>query len=929
MEVYPSIGGWTLSDPFPNLAANPAARKKFADNCVKLIEAYDFDGIDIDWEYPGYLDHNGTPEDTVNYSLFLQDIRDALDVLGHTKGRFFGLTAALPCGPDLIKNIQIDKVSKILTELNLMTYDFHGSWNAKTGINAPLYDMDGSPEFSVHRCVENWKLGGGFPDQINIGLPFYGRSFGGKGITGMGQSFGNSADQAAWGEDDGSPQYFNIVKKISAFTSVRDEQTKTQYAYNHGGLVSYDDERAICDKTEYAMDSNLNGYIIWEISGDLLEDLSTPLLDAVNDRLNYPGVRCDLNAVEAGAMVEQKEDASWYPDQSFGFCLNDGKHLEKFISPALVYGSAETCCKDFYTFNNDCKSHSLDPRISGKWVEGVTQGDPWYPVDSLKFCLNDGKHVENFISFGRMYGSAKACCNDVYKSNDDCESHSLDPGNSGKWLDGITQGDPWYPVLSLGFCLSDGKHAVHSISSDWMFGSAKACCNNVYKLNNNCESHSLDPGTSGKWVEGVTPGNPWYKHPTTNRCVNDGNHGNQFIQTSQMYSTEDSCCDAYYSDGNCVSESSIKADEGKWYKAHDGCTTKSPVPDWIKNVYDTEEQCCKKHFQNNYGSCLTAPQATTNPTKEPENPNYENGEEVTAQLKPQPTPTVDTIWDSSITEHTQMYDFFFSDDNDEGMWVGQLYYPDFERNSCVNDGKQLAFMAGDYLSDNLFECCNNFYGKNDEMLSECIDKPVLGCVDCSLSDYLTDFYHTESSATVANMATAANVVTAAKVVTVANIATGAMVIMPTPTPPPSTPSSLSLLSPTPGVGFGVGSASNYCGSDWLDANSKCATPCPGGTNAECLDGEKCFADCNGCVVGGSGGGGGPCGLGNVGNGNCVGGLCCSQYGWCGSGPEYCSNAAVSVVGPCGSGNVGNGICDGGLCCSQHGWCGSGPKYCSQ
>jgi hypothetical protein len=27
------------------------------------------------WEYPGYADHMGTPEDTVNYSLFLKEIR--------------------------------------------------------------------------------------------------------------------------------------------------------------------------------------------------------------------------------------------------------------------------------------------------------------------------------------------------------------------------------------------------------------------------------------------------------------------------------------------------------------------------------------------------------------------------------------------------------------------------------------------------------------------------------------------------------------------------------------------------------------------------------------------------------------------------------------------------------------------------------------
>ncbi len=48
VEVYPSIGGWTLSNSFPALAANSKSRVDFANNCVKLIEAYDFDGIDIE-----------------------------------------------------------------------------------------------------------------------------------------------------------------------------------------------------------------------------------------------------------------------------------------------------------------------------------------------------------------------------------------------------------------------------------------------------------------------------------------------------------------------------------------------------------------------------------------------------------------------------------------------------------------------------------------------------------------------------------------------------------------------------------------------------------------------------------------------------------------------------------------------------------------
>lgn len=54
----------------------------------------------------------------------------------------------------------------------------------------------------------------------------------------------------------------NIMDKINQMTSVRDEETKTQYAFfNNGGLVSFDDERSICDKTEYVNDQELAGFV--------------------------------------------------------------------------------------------------------------------------------------------------------------------------------------------------------------------------------------------------------------------------------------------------------------------------------------------------------------------------------------------------------------------------------------------------------------------------------------------------------------------------------------------------------------------------------------------------------------------------------------------------------------------------------------------
>ena len=46
-EIYPSIGGWTLSGSFPTVADDVEKRRRFAKECVGLIEDYGFDGIDI------------------------------------------------------------------------------------------------------------------------------------------------------------------------------------------------------------------------------------------------------------------------------------------------------------------------------------------------------------------------------------------------------------------------------------------------------------------------------------------------------------------------------------------------------------------------------------------------------------------------------------------------------------------------------------------------------------------------------------------------------------------------------------------------------------------------------------------------------------------------------------------------------------------
>jgi chitinase len=309
-EIYPSIGGWTLSDQFPAVAASATARTNFANQCVELIKDYDFDGIDIDWEYPGYSDHSGTPQDKLNFNLLLDEMRLKLDELGSVTGTYYGLTAALPCGPSHIDNMDIPHVANVLDELLLMTYDLNGPWNSVTGVNAPLYYQGfGDMNLSVDSCVQIWKDGGAPPSKISLGLAFYGRSF--AYASGLNTPHSGS-DENNWSADDGLPQYFSIVEKLPAMTSVRHDVSKTPYAFfnNGNGFVSYDDERSICEKTEYAIDNGLNGFLIWELSSDLMPDLSTPLLDMVNSKLSNPNLNCASGEPETSAPTPSQ---TWNP----------------------------------------------------------------------------------------------------------------------------------------------------------------------------------------------------------------------------------------------------------------------------------------------------------------------------------------------------------------------------------------------------------------------------------------------------------------------------------------------------------------------------------------------------------------------------------------------------------------------------------------
>lgn len=289
-----SVGGWTWSGSFSDVALTQSSREKFAASCVQFMKQYGFDGIDIDWEFPvsGGL-QDGRPADKHNYTLLLAELRSRLDALGSTNGRHYLLTIAAPAGPDTYPNLELSKVSEQLDWINLMAYDFNGGWSAVTNFNAPLHASTSDPspanirtKFNDDAAVQAYRAAGVPAAKIVLGVPFYGRAF--KGVPnangGLYQAF-DGVPQGTWNDGSGMYDFWDIEQHyLPTYTRHWQADAKVPWLFNPatGIMISYDDPESLQAKAGYAKAKDLGGVMIWELSQD---DASNKLVHALADGL--------------------------------------------------------------------------------------------------------------------------------------------------------------------------------------------------------------------------------------------------------------------------------------------------------------------------------------------------------------------------------------------------------------------------------------------------------------------------------------------------------------------------------------------------------------------------------------------------------------------------------------------------------------------
>lgn len=269
LKILLSVGGWSWSDKFSDVALTEESRDIFAKSSVEIMKKYGFDGIDIDWEFPvsgGLPTNKYRPEDKENYTLLLKKLRQTFNAQGEKDGKVYLLTIAGGATPTFTNNMELEEIHKYIDFVNIMTYDIHGSWDKYTDFNAPLYTNNDSlnqVKFSVNEGIRTW-INRGFPkEKIVMGISFYGKQYNNVSQWNGGlYQWYNGSSTIGYGDivskylnKQGTNRYFHCVSLVP-------------WIYNGTSFITYEDQESISYKANYIKLNELGGAMIWELSGD-------------------------------------------------------------------------------------------------------------------------------------------------------------------------------------------------------------------------------------------------------------------------------------------------------------------------------------------------------------------------------------------------------------------------------------------------------------------------------------------------------------------------------------------------------------------------------------------------------------------------------------------------------------------------------------
>uniref|UniRef100_A0A8C4L789 Chitinase-3-like protein 1 n=1 Tax=Equus asinus TaxID=9793 RepID=A0A8C4L789_EQUAS len=295
LKILLSIGGYLFgSKGFHAMVDSSTSHLGFIKSVILFLRNRNFDGLDISWIYPDV-------KDNTDFTVLIHELAEAFqkDFVKSTRERLL-LTAGVSSGRQMIDNsYQIKKLSKELDFINLLSFDFRGSWEKPliTGHNSPLrkgqLDRGMSSHYNVEYAVGYW-LNKGMPaEKMVMGIPMYGWSFTlASAETALGAPATGPGAAGPITKSSGFLAYYEIYQFLQGAKITRLQDQQVPYAVKGNQWVGYDDMKSVETKVQFLKNLNLGGAMIWSIDMDDFTGKSCsqgpyPLVQAVKRNLGF------------------------------------------------------------------------------------------------------------------------------------------------------------------------------------------------------------------------------------------------------------------------------------------------------------------------------------------------------------------------------------------------------------------------------------------------------------------------------------------------------------------------------------------------------------------------------------------------------------------------------------------------------------------